>query len=93
MMLTRSTARERKRRALELLEMVNLSDRADFRPDRLSGGQQQRVALAIALANNPPLLLADEPTGQVDAHSADEIFAALRRINREKGNDDRHRHA
>jgi peptide/nickel transport system ATP-binding protein len=85
MMLTRSTARERKQRALELLEMVNLSDRADFRPDRLSGGQQQRVALAIALANNPPLLLADEPTGQVDAQSADEIFAALRRINREKG--------
>ena len=81
MMLTSGGGRQRKERALELLEMVNLSDRADFRPDRLSGGQQQRVALAIALANNPPLLLADEPTGQVDTASSDEIFAALRRIN------------
>ena len=73
--------RQRRERALSLLEMVGLSDRADFRPDRLSGGQQQRVSLAIALANNPPLLLADEPTGQVDTATADEIFAALRRIN------------
>ncbi len=85
MMLSGGSARQRQERALELLEMVNLSDRADFRPDRLSGGQQQRVALAIALANNPPLLLADEPTGQVDSHSADEIFAALRRINQSFG--------
>ena len=85
MMLSSGAAPDRRRRALELLEMVNLSDRADFRPDRLSGGQQQRVALAIALANNPPLLLADEPTGQVDSNSADEIFGALRRINQELG--------
>ncbi len=85
MMLSGGSARQRRERALELLEMVNLSDRADFRPDRLSGGQQQRVALAIALANNPPLLLADEPTGQVDSASADEIFAALRRINQTYG--------
>ena len=82
-MLTKGTARQQ--RALDLLEMVDLSDRADFRPDRLSGGQQQRVALAIALANNPPLLLADEPTGQVDSASADEIFAALRQINESFG--------
>lgn len=81
MMLSGGSARQRRERALALLEMVKLSDRADFRPDRLSGGQQQRVALAIALANNPPLLLADEPTGQVDSVSADEIFAALRHIN------------
>ena len=72
--------RQRRERALDLLKMVGLSDRADFRPDRLSGGQQQRVSLAIALANNPPLLLADEPTGQVDTATSDEIFAALRRI-------------
>jgi peptide/nickel transport system ATP-binding protein len=81
MMSAGRSGRERKERALELLEMVGLSDRVDFRPDRLSGGQQQRVALAIALANNPPLLLADEPTGQVDTESSNQIFAALRRIN------------
>ncbi|VAW30895.1 ABC-type antimicrobial peptide transport system, ATPase component [hydrothermal vent metagenome] len=80
MMLTKGSGQQRRQRALDLLEMVDLSDRADFRPDRLSGGQQQRVALAIALANNPPLLLADEPTGQVDSASADSIFAALRQI-------------
>lgn len=73
----------RRKRALELLEMVMLADRANFRPDRLSGGQQQRVALAIALANHPPLLLGDELTGQVDSESANEVFAALRRINKE----------
>jgi peptide/nickel transport system ATP-binding protein len=80
MMLSRQNGRKRQQRALELLDMVGLADRANFRPDRLSGGQQQRVALAIALANNPPLLLADEPTGQVDSESAADIFEALRRI-------------
>ena len=76
---------ERKKRALHLLDMIMLSDRANFRPERLSGGQQQRVALAIALANHPPLLLGDELTGQVDTESANEIFEALRRINQEMG--------
>lgn len=70
----------RKERAMALLEMVGLADRAMFRPDRLSGGQQQRVGLAVALANNPALLLADEPTGQVDSATADSIFALLRQI-------------
>jgi peptide/nickel transport system ATP-binding protein len=75
----------RRKRALELLDTVGLADRADFRPDRLSGGEQQRVALAVALANNPPLLLGDELTGQVDSESAMQVFDALRAINQAYG--------
>ena len=85
MILAGMGASARKKRALELLDLVLLSDRVNFRPERLSGGQQQRVALAIALANHPRLLLGDELTGQVDNESANEIFAALRRINKELG--------
>lgn len=85
MTLAGISPKSRKARALELLDMVMLSDRANFRPERLSGGQQQRVALAIALANHPPLLLGDELTGQVDTESANELFTALRRINKELG--------
>jgi peptide/nickel transport system ATP-binding protein len=75
----------RKTRSLELLDVVGLADRADFRPDHLSGGEQQRVALAIALANNPPLLLGDELTGQVDSESAMRVLDALRAINQAYG--------
>ena len=75
----------RKTRALELLDVVGLANRADHRPDRLSGGEQQRVALAIALANNPPLLLGDELTGQVDSESALRVLDALRAINEAYG--------
>jgi peptide/nickel transport system ATP-binding protein len=78
-------ANVRERRALELLEVVGLADRADFRPERLSGGEQQRVALAVALANNPPLLLGDELTGQVDSASAMRVIDALLAINRAFG--------
>jgi len=85
MILAGIGAGARKKRALELLDLVMLSDRVNFRPERLSGGQQQRVALAIALANHPPLLLGDELTGQVDNESAGEIFAALKRINQDLG--------
>ncbi len=70
-------------RARELLAAVSLSRRLDAKPDRLSGGEQQRVAIAVALANDPPLLLADEPTGELDSQTASEIFALLRRLNRE----------
>ena len=70
-------------RARTLLEAVGLGDRLDSRPDRLSGGEQQRVAIAIALANDPPLLLADEPTGELDSQTASEIFGAFRSLNQD----------
>jgi ABC-type lipoprotein export system ATPase subunit len=76
-------ARERRERAAHLLERVGLGDRLKHRPDRLSGGEQQRVAIAVGMANRPRLLLADEPTGEVDSHSAEQIFHALRALNAE----------
>lgn len=74
-----------RRRATELLELVGLASRARHRPAELSGGEQQRVAIAIALANQPPLLLADEPTGELDAIAADSVFETFARVNRELG--------
>jgi ABC-type lipoprotein export system ATPase subunit len=71
-----------KARAQELLTAVGLSDKARRRPNELSGGEQQRVAIGVALANEPPLLLADEPTGELDSATADEVFRVLREINR-----------
>src|SRR5438309_65374 len=76
---------ERMRRARALLENVGLGDRVDHRPSELSGGQQQRVAIARALANGAPLLMADEPTGNLDSASSIEILTLFRRLNRERG--------
>jgi lipoprotein-releasing system ATP-binding protein len=77
--------REMRVRAKAILDAVGLSDRAQFKTTDLSGGQQQRVAIARALVRRPPLVLADEPTGNLDTKSSDEIFELMRRFNRELG--------
>jgi lipoprotein-releasing system ATP-binding protein len=77
--------REARKRAMELLGLVGLQPRADHRPARLSGGEQQRVAILRALANQPKLLLGDEPTGNLDHTTADEVTAVLLDLVRHRG--------
>jgi putative ABC transport system ATP-binding protein len=76
---------ERHKRAMEVLKAVALEDRADHHPNQLSGGQQQRVAIARSLINNPSILLADEPTGNLDTRTSIEVMDIFQRLNRERG--------
>jgi putative ABC transport system ATP-binding protein len=85
LLLTKLSAAQRKQNASIALQLVGLSDRATHKPSELSGGQQQRVAIARAIVSDPTLLVCDEPTGDLDRQSAEDILGLLRELNREHG--------
>ena len=85
LLLNGKTPDERKERVNELLKAVDLSDRAHHRPDQLSGGEQQRVAIARALATNPSMILADEPTANLDTTNGEQVMEIMTRLNKETG--------
>lgn len=85
LLLTSLSARERSRRAIIALEIVGLKDRASHRPSELSGGQEQRVAIARAIVNDPSMLVCDEPTGDLDRATADQVLEFLKLLNEEHG--------
>jgi putative ABC transport system ATP-binding protein len=85
LLLTRLSAAQRKRNATVALELVGLSDRAAHKPSELSGGQQQRVSIARAIVSDPTLLVCDEPTGDLDRQSAEDILTLLQQLNRDHG--------
>jgi lipoprotein-releasing system ATP-binding protein len=84
LLIARTPTAEAKRRALDLLELMGISERGHHRPAQLSGGEQQRVAVARALVREPRLVLADEPTGNLDRHNSDQLIELLRRFHRER---------
>ena len=85
LLLTKLSAAERKKRASIALQLVGLADRASHKPTELSGGQQQRVSIARAIVSDPPLLVCDEPTGDLDRQSAEDVLTLLNVLNREHG--------
>ena len=85
MAITGLKRKEKEKMAMDVLTKVGLTDKADRLPDQLSGGEQERVAIARAIVNRPPILLADEPTGNLDSETAAEVMELLSRLNREEG--------